>query len=340
MPIEDDGASQPQAQNRRGHSLKQDVEVWFSGETKLSNGLEVGATIELEGQTIGGGQIDDTVMWVKGNFGELRVGDTDDARILKAVTGPQASKVFSADHLTGEYLSFSNNPLIGLTTYANNNAGTNSTIQYVEAASTKLIYLSPSFNGFSFGFSYAPDASSDKQNIAGATDLDNNGGNSEAMSAAVNYQGKFRNVDVAASLGYTGSDNETAGLDDVKSWQAGLSFGFDQFAVGGSYGTLKNGLGNDLDTSVYGVSGTYEMGAYTFGLGWTHGKYEVAATREPTLDTYMLSGAYRMGPGITLDAALQFNDYDNDGTGAIGSGLTATDDYQSTAIMVGSTISF
>jgi hypothetical protein len=112
MVSEDDGASQPQAQNRRSDTLKQNIKLWFEGSTKLDNGLEVGAVIELFGQTIGGGQIDDTVMYVKGSFGELRVGDTDDARIIKAVVGPQASKVFAADHLVDETLSFSNNHLL------------------------------------------------------------------------------------------------------------------------------------------------------------------------------------------------------------------------------------
>ncbi len=343
---EDDGASQPQALNRRDYSLKQDVEVWFSGSAKLDNGIEVGALIELEGQTTGAsasgnGQIDGTIMYFKGNFGEVRVGDTDDARVLKSVYGPQASMVFSADHMTGEYLSFSNNPLTTLTTYGNNIAGTNSTTQYVEPSATKLIYLSPSFNGFSFGVSFTPDATSDKQNIGGATDPDNNAGhNSEAWSIAANYDGQFSNTGVKASLGYTGSDNETVGVDDVDAFQAGLNLDFGMFGLGGSYAKLNNGLGNDLDVTVFGISGTYATGPYTIGLGWTHGDYEVTATREPELDTFMLSGAYAMGPGITLDAAVQFNNYDNDGTGAIGSGLTATDDYDSTAIMVGSTISF
>jgi len=344
---EDDGASQPQADNRRNHSVKQDVEVWFSGESKLDNGLTVGAAIELEGQTVsasasGNGQIDDTVMYIKGNFGELRVGDTDDARIIKAVTGPRASNVFNADHLTGEFLSFSNNPLTGLTSYANNTSGFNSTIQYVEPSSTKLIYLTPSFNGFSAGVSYAPNATSDGQNAGGVTSLDNNAGdNSEAFSVAASYDGKWDKTSIQASVGYTGSNTESvAPADDVSSWQAGLNLGFGQFGVGGAYTVLKNGLGNDLDVTVYGVSGTYTTGPYMVGLGWTRGTYEVTATREPTLDTFELSGAYALGKGVTLDAAIRHDSYDNDGGTAIGSGLTATGDYDSTGVMVGSTISF
>lgn len=220
---EDDGVSQPQAQFARDDAIKQFVKLAIEGETKLANGMTVGALVELFGQTVPGGQVDDTIMFVEGNFGRVTVGDTDDARMILAVVGPEASNVFAADQLTYEGLSFSNNPLTTLTSYANNVGGLNTTLQNVEAASTKLIYTSPAFNGFAFAVSYAPDASSDTQNGTGGTPSEINGGNSEAWSVAGAYDGKFQNVGVKASLGYTDSSNETAGLDDVSSWQTGLN---------------------------------------------------------------------------------------------------------------------
>ncbi len=336
---DDDGATQPQAQDRRNHSLKQDVEVWFTGETTLDNGLTVGARVELEGQTQSD-QIDETWMYMKGSFGELRVGDEDDARRLKAVVGPMASKVFSAADPDDTMLHFSNNPLTQLTSYANNTAGVNNTVMKVENDSTKLIYMTPSFNGFSLAVSYAPDASQDMQNNGGLTQLDNDGGNSEAFSVAGAYDGKWDSTKVMASLGYTGSNNETASADDVNAWHAGLGFGWGAFMVGGSYGVLNDGLGSDLDVTNFEIGGTYTTGPYTVGLGWSHGEYDVSATQEPELDVFMLSGSYAMGPGITLDAAISYDDYDNDGSAAAGSGLTATSDYDSTSIMVGSSIKF
>ncbi len=337
---DDDGAAQPQAQNRRSHSLKQDVEVWFTGETTLDNGLTVGARVELEGQTQSD-QIDETWMYMKGSFGELRVGDEDDARRLKAVVAPTASKVFGAADADDTMLHFSNNPLTQLTSYANNTAGLNNTVMKVENDSTKLIYMTPSFNGFSLAVSYAPDATSDRQNNGGLTETDNDAGqNSEAFSVAGSYDGKWDSTKIMASLGYTGSDNEVVGADDVNAWHAGLGVGFGNFMVGGSYGVLKDGLGNDLDVTQFELGGTYATGPYTIGLNWSHGEYEVATAREPELDVFMLSGSYAMGPGITLDAAISYDDYDNDGNTAIGSGLTATEDYDSTSVMVGSSIKF
>jgi outer membrane protein OmpU len=337
---DDDNAQNPQARDRRSHAVKQDVEVWFTGETTLDNGLTVGARVELEGQT-NSDQVDETWMYIKGSFGEVRVGDEDDARRLKAVVAPTASNIFKANDPGNDALAFSNNPLAFAsgTFVANNTSGINSTALNVENDSTKLIYMTPSFNGFSLAVSYAPDASKSGANNSGLTQLDNTGGNSEAYSVSGSYDGKFDNVKVLASLGYTGSNNEITANDDVDAWQAGLGVGFGAFNVGGSYGVLKNGLGNDRDITTYEVGGTYATGPYTVGLGWSHGKYDVTASQEPELDTYMVSGSYALGPGITLDAAVSYDDYDNDGTAAISAG-NATDDYQSTSFMVGSSIKF
>ena len=55
----------------RNYVFKQDVEIYFRGETTLDNGLTVGAQIELEGQT-SGDQIDAVYAYFSGGFGQLR----------------------------------------------------------------------------------------------------------------------------------------------------------------------------------------------------------------------------------------------------------------------------
>lgn len=342
---DDDDAQNPQAQNRREHAIKQDVEVWFTGETTLDNGLTVGARVELEGQTTSD-QVDETWMYIKGSFGEVRVGDEDDARRLKAVVAPTASNIFKVNDPGNDALAFNNNPLAFANTtglVANNTIGINSTAMQVENDSTKIIYMTPSFNGFSLAVSYAPDASKSGSNNSGLTPVDNTAGqNSEAYSVAAAYEGKFDNVKVLASAGYTGSNNEGSGAsnEDVDAYQLGLAVGFGAFNVGGSYGVLQDALNSgNGDVTTYEIGGTYSTGPYTVGLGWSHGEYEFTASQEPELDTYMVSGSYALGPGITLDAAVSFDDYDNDGTAAISAG-NATDDYQATSIMVGSSIKF
>ena len=61
--------------NTRNYVFKQDVEVYFQGHTTLDNGLEVGARVELEGQT-SSDQIDAVYAYFSGGFGQVRFGDT------------------------------------------------------------------------------------------------------------------------------------------------------------------------------------------------------------------------------------------------------------------------
>src|SRR5215470_16141981 len=81
----------------RNYVFKQDVEVYFLGETVLDNGLTVGARVELEGQTQSGDQIDAVYAYFSGGFGELRFGDTGEAMTQLCYLVPSASAIFGAD---------------------------------------------------------------------------------------------------------------------------------------------------------------------------------------------------------------------------------------------------
>src|SRR4026209_1438567 len=74
-------------------------EIHFRATETLENGIQVGARIQLEGATHNGNcarfsgsaghdQIDERHIFFKGGFGEIRVGDEDDARKLKSYTAP------------------------------------------------------------------------------------------------------------------------------------------------------------------------------------------------------------------------------------------------------------
>ncbi|MGD9649732.1 MAG: porin, partial [Dongiaceae bacterium] len=356
------------APNTRDTAVKQDVEVWFMGESTLDNGLTVGARVELEGidqtaSATGAGQIDEVFAYLRGSFGEIRIGNEDDVRRLKGVVAPQASKVFTSDDYNNTHLAFTNNPFsrgvgtlfTGSNFFANNGlAGQNSTLPNVENDGAKIVYLSPSFNGFSLGVSFAPTGNAIGNNNAGTTPVGVTTGliNSHAWSFAGNYDGRFDQVKVMASLGYTDSNREgslTNNADDVSAWAAGLSFGFRNFALGGSYSKVSDagGTGNTAaladgnDVTVWNIGGTYETGPYTVGVSFSEGEYSVTSATEPTLSTWVFSGSYALGPGITLDAAITHNDFDRDGTDTLAiDGLSTTADYQDTAIMVGSSIKF
>src|SRR5262245_19044081 len=99
-----DGAAAGVEDNLRDYVFKQDVEVHFSGETVLDNGLKVGATIQLEGQT-SSDQIDEVYAFFSGGWGELRFGDDDEALTAMCSITPSAATNFGPD---SPFFNFSN----------------------------------------------------------------------------------------------------------------------------------------------------------------------------------------------------------------------------------------
>src|SRR5262249_30041403 len=163
----------------RNYVFKQDVEVYFLGETVLDNGLTVGARVELEGQT-SGDQIDAVFAYFSGGFGEIRFGDTSEALAQMCYLVPSASGIFGAD---SPNFNFSNARVVSF-------GPTNGTCYGVDDKSTKLVYFSPNFGGFSFAASFTPDGTEDTRNTLNGFGTRGNNDqttNSENISAAINY---------------------------------------------------------------------------------------------------------------------------------------------------------
>ena len=148
-----DGALAGVEDDVRNYVFKQDVEVHFSGETTLDNGLKIGAVIQLEGQT-SGDQIDEVYAFFSGGWGELRFGDDDEALTAMCSITPSAATNFGPD---SPFFNFSNSGLGGY-------GATNGTCYGLDGNSTKVIYFSPNFGGFSFGASFTPDNTQDTRN--------------------------------------------------------------------------------------------------------------------------------------------------------------------------------
>ena len=58
---------------------------------------------------------------------------------------------------------------------------------------------------------------------------------------------------------------------------------------------------------------TYAWDAWTVGLTWSHGEYETSSSSDnDNLDTIQFTGAYALGPGISLEGMVGYSDYDDD----------------------------
>jgi outer membrane protein OmpU len=232
----------------RNYVFKQDVEVYFLGETTLENGLTIGARIELEGQTSADDQIDAVYSYFSGGFGEVRFGDTYEAYAQLCYLVPSASQLFGAD---SPDINFSNAGIAGY-------AATNGTCYGVDDNSTKLVYFSPTFGGFQFVASFTPDNTEDARNtLSGAgTRLRNDAEqNSENLSLAATFKHTFNGITLVAGGGSTLSFNKETNpnnVDDARGYNAYAQLSFGGFTFGAATELRQNFADTGADQWVYG----------------------------------------------------------------------------------------
>lgn len=320
------------AKDLRNDVFKQDVEIDFSGETALENGLTIGAYIELNAQTDTEDQIDKVYAFFSGSFGEFRFGDNEEAYAEFCYQVPTASELFGAD---SPNFNFSNAGIAGY-------AGTNGTCNGLDDNSTKVLYFSPFFSGFQFAASFTPDNTEDTRNTtqgAGTRFANDEGQNSENLSLAVSFQHDFNEVNLVIGGGVTQSFQKEINPNDTdpaRSYNAYAQVGFSGFTLGIASERREN-FGNDgADQWVYGAGGTYEWDAWKVGLGWTHGDYEKAVGDVGPFnadhDIFSLTASYALADGISIDGVLEYSDYE--------SRNAAGPDYHGLAAGLGTSIDF
>jgi outer membrane protein OmpU len=308
-------------------------EIFFRGETKLNNGLTFGFRVELEAwsqtaasSTLTHDQIDETWGYVKGAFGEVRFGEEDDARKLKAWS-PFIGGLLSPDSGDG---------VLGL--------GTNNTYYNVENDAMKIMYISPSFGGFSFAASYTPDGTKGTRSFAwqGESDCDGTQSrscNGNAWSIAGDYRGKFGDVLIGADIGYTGSENEISTNNDVSVIRADAFINIAAWEIGGAYQKARNGNGNGLDVVVWDLGVGYTLGQWNLGLQYSRGKQE-RATGTQTLNSWLAGGGYNMGGGVQVLAGVAYQRVNNP-IGALSNNITTTGgSLRATSLLVGIAAAF
>jgi hypothetical protein len=312
-----DGNNDP-GHNTRDVVFRQDVEVHFKGETTLDNGLTVGAQIELEGQQ-SNDQIDEVWAYFKGGWGQIRFGDDDDASEQLGYLIPSASNIFGVDT---PYFEFANNHA----GFTNGVFQTNSTLLDISSDATKIIYFSPTFAGFSFAASFAPDRRGEdtysySSGPGGTTNSNNTGQVQNVFSAALNFDHDFNGVDLATGVGFAEGQWETKApgnsVDMTWGVNGHLDVSFSGFTVGGS-GLYRQNWQSSAGTDywVAGIGGTYNWEAWTVGLAWSHGNYEYTPSNAAdTIDIVEFTGRYDLGPGISLDSMVGYNAMGAGGTG-------------------------
>ena len=141
----------------RVNAFQSDTEVYFDGRTTLDNGIEIGAHIELEGESSSGDQVDEQFLFVNGGFGRIEIGKNDSAADSMAVSAPRVGPVGPNDGGIEDWY---------------NEAGIIDTAPS-SGDQNRATYYTPSLGGFQAGVSFADDsgqndASGDCDNIVSA----------------------------------------------------------------------------------------------------------------------------------------------------------------------------
>ncbi len=270
--------------------FRNDTEVHIIARGKdESTGIEYGATVEFEADTSRNDNTDETWIFLRGAFGELRFGDEDGASDLMK---------------------------IGAFTLAAGTGGLDGTIDYPRLVAgintsdaTKIIYFTPRVAGFQAGISYTPHQDSVANGGRGDTlAFTNVDGIKDAIEGGVSYVGSFGDVGIRASIiGHTADSTDGDNNEDFWKLYGGAVVSFAGFSVGGGYGKQD----------VFGRQNKW----FNLGAGAELGPAKLSVNYGKVLDddlnqeerALIFSATVGILPGVTLDGDLHFFDMDRGG---------------------------
>lgn len=317
--------NEPAAASLREFDLRRDTEVYVSGEATLDNGLTVGFHTE---QDLGGATMtDEAYVYFSGTWGRVNLGSEDGAAYLLQVAAPGADsntdglrtyiQALAAITPQTQFRSITNTvaPVTtnyNFTTVGGATFGGGTTLDYDNADFTntdKLSYLTPKFEGFQAGLSYAPEQGQNAvgNNVAAPTsDIDGVGfidagtpaNNTTAQyediwEAAARWDGEFSGFGISLGGGYVHASPEGNAViaaantgdigvtGDLESWNAGLAVSFSGFSVGGTYlesEVAVTGAVNDDGNATATRSGDVNRSTWVVGAAWDNGPYHLGGS--------------------------------------------------------------
>ena len=330
----DDGVGEPLA-NTHSTAMAQDFRLVVSGSTTLDNGMTVGLTAKIDvasAEDPGSLAVDERFITIGGAFGRLQLGSVESARQQTTTFAPSAAGMMGINtpyfHFAPAYI-----------TRYNDGIGNEDAL--------RLVYFTPSMNGFSLGVSYAPDdAGRGQYGGSGSGDFgkpaeDEDGEYKNHIGVGATFSQGFAGGSVSLSAGYEAYDAEVpSGMScatvgrtncDPETVQFGLSISFGDYSFGGGW------QGSD-------TSDTTENSVMDLGVGWGSGPMRLAAMygqaseevmgggdKETT--RYGVNGSYALGAGVDVQAQLDFGEYDS---GA----MDPTKDFDWVQFMIGTSVSF
>jgi hypothetical protein len=366
----------------RNFEFKRDFEVHFTGETTTDSGLTVGVHAEMDlGNESGDAtvpssfpnpftgntdadpnQLDEAYIYFSGGWGRVNFGSEDGAAYLLQVAAPSADSNVDGMRVYVQGLNSDvwddgtvNGSIVG--------PGFNYVLGYDNAffggtygnATDRLTYLTPKWNGFQAGASWAPKQGQEAVNSAfGGMSLDDNSTDYENLwELAARWDGEFEGFGISLGVGYTTASEEVTqaagsfASDDITAWDAGVTVSWNDFSLGVAYlnytdtgvSDVGGTAGSDVETWVVGAA--WDNGPYHLGASWYNSTIEAnafglglsaGAGDELEVDRYTVGGGYTSGPGMTFRGAVAFGSVDNN--------FAATGDSDFTQVTLGTDVNF
>jgi outer membrane protein OmpU len=306
-----------------GLDSRSDVEVFFSGSATLDNGIKIATRVELEGDTDAKDQIDETWMTISGSFGQITLGNDDNApdKMLGAYAGQWATQVGSSPFLRG-------------ISWVGNASGLGRYSGLGDTDANKVTYISPKLGGFSVGMSYTPTPSDEGSNANPDATIERHDG----LSGAIAYSGNFGDVSIGGGVGIrttqgsTGAGSENS--EDEQAWNMAGRLGFGPVTIAAAYMKATDPMADRSDVVDLGVR--FVQGSNSFSLSGTHSKADEGDAR---LTIVIGSYARALGPGVKLHTDLIWNQSQSD-TATDADGVTTQTENSGTAFVTGIKVTF
>tara|TARA_B100000530_G_C15932051_1_gene477307 strand:- start:1067 stop:2194 length:1128 start_codon:yes stop_codon:yes gene_type:complete len=301
----------------RGYALNVDeAELKISASNKSDNGIKYGITVELNVNTTDTKAADEVYAYLKGDFGQVVMGDQDDVTDKMAIGGHKVlvgRAGFDGD--VADYFNFGSGGTI-------DGPGVDET-----SDATKISYFSPRVNGFQFGVSHTPDDGASGSSFG---EKDNDGDYENIWGLDGNYSGKFSGMKVKLSATYEFGESESktgakteGDLSTISIGGSVTSNGFG-FAAGfadfGDKGQSNSNIALGEDSgSHWSVGASYANGPYAISAGYfaSEKAQPSGSGSDTTVDIISLDGQYKVAPGYTVAASINFVEAKNiNGTSA------------------------
>ena len=299
--------------DERSIDIYSEKEIHLSGETTLDNGLTVGAHFELDADENDDSNVEESYIYMSGDWGRVNVGAEDGVAYLLQVAAPSADSNVDGlrQYIQGDFSA--------------------TRLDYDQATTgkdEKISYLSPVFGGAQLGLTYVPEVGGADAAI-GTTNQEDNDISEEAYEVALRYEGAFEEVGFTVGAGFTHVEEGTgaAGLGDQGVWNVGADLDFGPFGLGVVYmEDDQENTGSDQEVETFVIGADYTTGAFKLGASYFNQDDEGTDIEH---DRYTGGVVYTYGPGMTFRGSVSFQEED-----------TAAADNDTTAVMLGTQINF